>query len=325
MGLKKLCIFNFLMVLLLVFSTGAVCLADDEQENMSYFNNNLYQTKMRVDQKIFNLGGKLCGITYDNYNLYVARNGNEILKINIFGRTSIVCKLDDSNSSNDTYIRSLKFGKDGVIYAAASDRLLKITLDGKVTTIIYDPNIKPMGVELDQKGCIYIASEMKVFKYNPSLEKSLLIDCGEATTSFGLTDLKFDSKFKNLYVANYRDKQVYGYPINTDGSVGKQQLLFDSKVFTAKLIPSDSSLVANAYPGWLSVDGFGNLYISMENTGSILEIEASGSYILYKLDHKFSNSTIANRPYGGELYIVGSDDGKVHKMDLSDPYENNGD
>jgi hypothetical protein len=301
-----------LVLLILSLTTTIVCFADDEQIGPIF---NSYLTKTVSDERTYNLGGQLCAIAHDTHgNLYVAKNGDEIVKVNYYGKVKPVYKLDSLSSG--TYIRSLKTAKDGTLYVAATDRLFKIAPDGKATTLINDPDVKPTSVELDQKGNMYVISGMKVFKYNAALEKSLFIDCGGTRDlSLELTDLKFDFKAKNMYIANGQIKQVYKYPIQADGNAGKQQIIVDLNELGVKINPFNHAILGTVNPSWLAVNCFGDLYVSLENTGSILEISANGNYILYQIDPKFSNATIVNQMSEHKLYIIGKNDGKVHRID----------
>jgi hypothetical protein len=284
----------------------------------------LFNLKTAEDQELTYVDGKVYGITFDNNgNLYAAKNGNEIIKITPDGKAVTFCKLDPANSSEKTYIWSLQLGSDGLIYASAMDRLLKITLEGKVSTLFIDPSQKLMSVEFDLKGNLYVTSDTKIYKFTPSLEKSLFIDCGGTSGYLGLTDLKFDAGFKNLYVANYNDRQQYKYPLKADGTPGEKQIIFDTKWLVNKVgsaHPSWLNIASKAHPSWFSFDNKGNLYISLEDIYSVLKIGGDNSYTIYEINKSFFVSTIAFGQKGFDpkaIYTTGYKDGKIHKMDFS--------
>jgi sugar lactone lactonase YvrE len=305
-----------LVLLIISLNTAVVCFADDELNIVPNFNS--YLTKTVVNEKTFNLGGQLSAIASDTYgNLYVAKDGKEIVKISFSGKVKPIYKLDSNYLSQETKICSLKLAKDGTIYVAATDCLFKIAPDGQVKMLINDPDVKPVGVELDRNGNLYVISKMKVFKYNPALEKSLFVDCGGVNGSLGLTDLKFDAKAKNLYIANGRAKQVYKYPVQKDGRAGKQQIIVDLNELAAQINPFNSTALGKVNPSWLATDDFGVLYVSLENTSSILGIGTDGSYTLYKINPIFSNTAISNH-IGNKGFYITSNDGKVHRINPID-------
>jgi hypothetical protein len=187
-------------------------------------------------------------------------------------------------------------------------------------TLIMEPDVFPQGIEFDAEKNIYLTSGLKIFKYTPSLRKTVFIDRGKSIKGLALTDMKFDAGYKNLYVTNYAMQQMYKYPINSDGSAGEQITAFDGNILREGLgdqKPGWYSLLQNAHASWFSMDSSGNIYVSVENIYSILKIGTDDSYTMYEIDSPFFNSTIA---FGkgdfdnASLYTPGYDDGYIHKL-----------
>ena len=282
-----------------------------------------FALKQVENQELVTVGGRVYGITFDNRgSMYVAKNGNELVKITPDGKGVTFCQLDAANSSPSTYIWSLRLGKDGNIYAAAMDRLLKITPEGKAETMFQDPSLKLMSVDFDRQGNLYAASGTQIFKYTPALEKSLFIDCGGTSGYLGLADLKFDPGFNNLYVSNYNNQQLYKYPLKSDGTAGEKKVILDTKWLAAKVgsaRPNWYTIAGKAHPSWFSFDGQGNLYVSLEDIYSVLKIGTDNSYTIYEIEKSFFVSTIAFGKNGFEqksIYTPGYKDGSVHKLNF---------
>ncbi|MDP4095138.1 MAG: SMP-30/gluconolactonase/LRE family protein [Bacillota bacterium] len=268
-------------------------------------------------------GASTGGIAFDDGVMYVAKEGKEILKVMPDGSFSTLCsirdlpkgdiKSDPHMSFESPFIWDMVIGKDRNIYAAAADRILKISMDGKVTTLIKD-NFGGLfgasGIDIDNNGNIYVTDGCNINKYTRLLQKLVFIDGTkiQIDDSNPLTyafSLKFDPDCKNLYVGNRGPDGILKFPINSDGTPGK------ASIITQKTVTC---------PHTLAFDTNGNIYACPGHSGVVLFCDQGGKQKFYIANTEIDNATFAfgNKSFGeNTLYITSLTSGKVYKYDLN--------
>lgn len=262
-----------------------------------------------------NIKGSMgAGIFFDRKDrMLIAKKGG-IDQVTPDGTVSVFCDFSDIQSDNHYYFNSpLVWGmvtdREGNILAAAQDRILKITGDGNVTTLIadnFDGFSGASDIELDRQGNIYITNGSKIVRYDSDLKPTVFIDTdGQYITFFSI---KFDQMYNYLYVSDFNSKAVLKYPINPDGSAGEPIIL----VKTYKITSFGSGAPLNITFGPDSC-----LYISLDISSQVLRVKPNGDQELLKMDGLFMNHFIA---FGGEgfdensLYFSTFEGESVFKM-----------
>jgi hypothetical protein len=244
----------------------------------------------------------------DQGRMYVGRDG-AILKIASDGSVSRFCDLTGLPIGKDYYFHSplawqMLIDQDGGIIAAAQDRILRITPNGSVTTLIKsDFDAFVGGIARDKAGNLYISCGAKVFKFTPQLEKSVFLDAtggkipihwqgtdfDEEITSFHFLEL--DPDCRNLYVNEFDHSMLLKYPIRSDGTPGNPVVLLDA--YTDDLSQAPLNVVFGDK---------GNIYVSNDISARIFKIDANGAKTIITLPPKTRNHLIS---FGGKGFAPG--------------------
>jgi streptogramin lyase len=245
------------------------------------------------------------GVAIDaNGNLYIAATGqNQILK-ETFSGGSYVQSVIPTSALNAP--RGVAVDSAGDIYIAdtGNNRVLKETpapTGFKETTV--DTAQNPVAVTVDQDGHFDIV-------YGNGVFTGFRIDGYLGTGVSRVSGVAVDTS-DNLYI-------VSG---STPGSILKETLSGANYVSNTIAL---SGLDAPAGISGISVDGFGNLYVSYTDSNSVGQVvkltPSSGGYI---------QSAIAtqglSQPAGlavdpsGNIFIADSENGRIVKVDSSDP------
>ena len=268
------------------------------------------------------LGGKSAGgIVFDDNNvMYVAKEGKDIIKVTPDGKFETLCsirslpegdpKLDPHMSFISPFVWDMVIDKEKNIYAAAQDRILKITMDGKVSTIIKDDFgglFGASGIDVDGNGNIYVTNGNKINKYNKNLEKEVFID-GDTVKMDGAVlsyafSLKLDADCKNLYIGNRAPDSILKFPIEADGKAGTPSLV-TKNIYTC---PHKLALIDNI------------LYACPGHSGLILKNDLSGNQNFYIAGTEIDNASFAfgKKDFGQHIvYFTSLTSGKIFKYDL---------
>ncbi len=242
-------------------------------------------------EKFLELGGNLHGLAFDDAGfMYVCKNGKSIYKIAPDGTDSLFCTIDSTGHWEDThstYVWNFELGEDNHFYAAARNRILKISLDGEVTTLIKEQFTTTWGgvtgIELDNEGNIYVAYKNKIAMYSPSLEKTVLIE----SDSYEFISLEFDRDFKYLYSSGgklepWESKgKVYSFEVNPDGTLNDPVILFES---------------SDGRPEYIIIDKMNNIYSSIyagnRNQNNIVQISNDSSIAEFNIESITNNETM---------------------------------
>lgn len=148
---------------------------------------------------------------------------------------------------------SASFYRNGTLYLSDNGNGRIARLDGdKATTIAqFDIEVKPPqrpnDLVVDAKGNIYVTmtAQNQVFRVTPEGKASVAVD-GIASSN----GLILSPDEKTLYVAAYRPKEVWAYPVQEEGATGTGKLF-------ARMDDGDT-------PGadGMSIDSKGNVYCS---------------------------------------------------------------
>jgi sugar lactone lactonase YvrE len=246
------------------------------------------------------------GILCDNSgHMFVCKN-DELLTITPTGEVSRLVDLTTLPKGKDYYFHSpliwgMTFDRDGNIIAAAQDRILRISPDGAVATVVredFDGFIGASGVALDRRGNMYVTSGSRILKYTPQMEKSVFLDTSRSKFTLNWEGLSFDLEIKtlsfisfdpaceNLWVSDFRSSTLLRYPIDKDGKPGDPAIVFDA--YTDDL----SEAPLNALFGEK-----GSIYVSNDISSQILKVDAAGKKEIIRFPGKLRNHLIA---FGGK-------------------------
>lgn len=216
----------------------------------------------KVSAKVFAVGfAGADGITIDySGNMYV---GNR--RSNVISRVSPKGKVENFVELACEELLCMTVDQKNNIYAAGKDKVFRISPAGEVEELAGDFTCAD-DLRLDEQGNLYITDsfENRVYKLTPQLEKSIFIDSDisqeELTTAWHITGITFDSNYQYLYIARMQKGEILRYPINSDGTAGKPEVV-------AKGLEE---------PDHLDMDADGRLYVTLFRTGSLIRIDQGG-------------------------------------------------
>ncbi len=215
------------------------------------------------------LPAQIIGMTFDsNSDMYVGtiENGAQkrILKITHDG------KISTFKSIECLAIEFLKTGRNDTVCASVitSDteggaQIVKIAQDGKIY-IFSEGFTQPVGITFDLDDNMYVIDAMtkKVYRINPSKEKTVFIDLG---MDHNIPDnfyhgIDFDEECKHLYIAGLNTGStgnLLKYTINSNGD------------------PDEPEIINNHYSKHVVVHN--NVVYSTIESSSLLIIDENGS------------------------------------------------
>ena len=129
--------------------------------------------------------GIMHGIAFDGKgHMFVGRNGKEILKISPDGSISLFTVIREAEGhfiegSGHTFLYDMEFDAQGILYAAAEDRILKITENGEITPVVekkFTGNWGACGIALDKEGTVFYTFDNKIMKITPEGSIELFLD-----------------------------------------------------------------------------------------------------------------------------------------------------
>ncbi len=146
----------------------------------------------------------------------------------------------------------LDMDEEGNFYIPLGDHVVKVTPAGEVISLF---TCSSMGIKraidlvLDSLNNMYIADDIqdKIFKIDSLLTPTVYIDNQlEKDQEYSLSDIFFDSDFKNMYLVECARGRILKYPINEQGLPGTAEILYENlrigQLFNLALA-QDSTLV----------------------------------------------------------------------------------
>jgi hypothetical protein len=272
-------------------------------------------SSVNVWEEFCSIGSDVCGgILFDKGGSMLVARQLGLDKITPEGTITTLCDFSVLEKGKDYYFRSpfiwdMKYDNDNNIIAAAQDRIIKITEDENVTTLIredFNGFLGASGLEIDKEGNIYVVSGGKVFKYSTDLNKSEYLSTSDYQSFFSIA---FSPDFNYLYLTDFYTKALIKYEINPDGSVGKgteivREPVKNSDVYGAPLnmIFSDSC----------------NMYVSIDGMAKILRIDQNDNLTLIDMNEPVRNHiiTFGNKEFGEDFLYFTTYGDKVCKIQM---------
>jgi sugar lactone lactonase YvrE len=275
------------------------------------------EEKENVWEEFCKLDTGVCGgILFDKEgNMLVGRPG-ALDKVSPDGTVTTLCDLSVLEKGRDYYFKSpfiwdMKYDKDNNIIAAAQDRIVKITNDGRVTDLIkedFSGFLGASGLEIDQEGNIYVVSGGKVYQYSPDLVKSEFINSSDYDSFFSIA---FSPDDNYLYLSDFHSKALVKYEINSDGSAGECVEIVREPVKDSYSYGSPLNMI---------FDDNGNMYVSIDGMANILKVDQNDNYSLINMNKPVGNHiiTFGNIEFGEDLIYFTSYSSKVYKFKLDE-------
>ncbi len=273
---------------------------------------------VEVWKEFCNIGYDVCGgLLFDKKgNMLVARQkGLEMVnKEGVVTPLYDFTELDKDNTCKDYYFQSpfiwdMKYDNDNNILAAAQDRIIKISEDGNVSTLIredFNGFLGASGLELDKEGNIYVVSGDKVYKYSKELDKTEFISSDTYQSFFSIA---FSPAYKYLYLTDFFTKALIKYEVNSDGSIG------NSHEIIREAIPNSEAFGA---PLNMIFDDSGNMFVSIDGMAHILRIDKDGYISLIDMIEPVRNHIImfGNESFGEEYIYFTTYGDKVCRIKI---------
>lgn len=206
------------------------------------------------------------GIMFDNQGgMFITRKGLGILKVTPDANVTVFTSLDRLKDKTErTHIYSMALGKDNTMYAAACDRIIKITPDGDMETLIEEDFSGQWGacdVKVDREGNIYVVHGVKVDRYSGSLKKMPFIDGEKDKVKLSAAvGIDFDKDYKNLYLGDVFGKKIVKYPLDSADSA-REPLGID---------------LGNKNPEYVTVSECNEAFVSLPGGGGLAKVGADG-------------------------------------------------
>ena len=189
--------------------------------------------------------GLFHGIAFDGKgHMFVGKNGKEILKVTPDGEISVFTVIEEADGyfiegPGHTFLYDMEFDSQGTLYAAAEDRIIKISADGKITKMLeenFTGNWGACGIAVDQQKNVFYAYDNKIMKLTPSGKNELFFDGGKTSPPMvAIVGVDFGPDDKNLFACDGKlgAGKLVKIPVNSDGTAGRVELLYqDQKVNT---------------------------------------------------------------------------------------------
>ncbi len=240
------------------------------------------------------LDTKVCGgILFENDGAMIVAKPFGLDKVFPDGTVEAFCDFSSLEDRKDYYFPSpfiwdMKYDSNNNILAAAQDRILKISSDGAVKTLIredFNGFLGASGLELDKEGNMYVLNGGAVYKYPPDLQKTLYLESEEYNSFFSIA---FSPDGKYLYLTDFFTKALVKYTLNPDGTLG------EGKKIASEPVKNSGDFGA---PLNIIFDQCGNAYTSIDGMGHILMIDNDEKQSLINMNVFVRNHIIA---FGGK-------------------------
>lgn len=145
----------------------------------------------------------------------------------------------------------MEFDAGGMLYAAAEDRILRISGDGAIIPIVekkFTGNWGACGIALDKEGTVFYAYDNKIMKITAGGSGELFLDGSRTSPPLeAIVGIDFAPDYRNLFVCDGKLEagKLARIPMNTDGGAGSIELLYhDPKVNTEYMaFDKDSNII----------------------------------------------------------------------------------
>jgi len=234
-------------------------------------------------------------------NVFVSIAKSMMKKVDIDGNTSQFCATGFLKASYMT------FGPDSNLYASVeAGRVKKIAkFDSKGNESVFASLAgKPSGLDFDSDGNIWVAAEKEIYRIDPN---------GAIENKATMTvDLMYLQVYDNTLYVSYIDEnagenKILGMPINIDGSLGTEEVVFDAAadywdndVEVLSFIFDDSGLMylgtnANTNPVRvydLNTNTVEELFDGLISSGDVYDLVWGSKNFFYAVQQYFDNSGI---------------------------------
>lgn len=224
-------------------------------------------------EEFVKIEGLLHGIAFDGQgHMFIGKNGKEILKVSPSGSVSRFTEIEEAEGSfiegpGQTFLYDMEFDNQGYLYAAVEDRIVKISPDGEVLTLVkekFSGNWGACGIALDQKGGILYAFDNKIMRLTPDGDNELFLDGGQCTPPFkAVVGIEFAPDYQHLFACDGKlgSGKLVKIPILSDGSAGPVELLYDNERQNIE---------------YIAIDKRSNIIIKGPWSASFIRIEKNG-------------------------------------------------
>ncbi len=202
-------------------------------------------------EEFVKIEGLLHGIVFDDRgHMFVGKNGKEIIKVSPDGTISLFTEIKEADGyfiegPGHTFLYDMEFDSQGLLYAAAEDRILKIFKDGKIATLAeekFSGNWGACGIALDQNDNIFFAYDNKIMKLTPEGKTELFLDGGQTRPSLSaIVGIEFAPDHRHLFACDGKlgSGKLVRISISSDGSPGTVDLLYHDKKLNTEYIAFD--------------------------------------------------------------------------------------
>jgi sugar lactone lactonase YvrE len=234
----------------------------------------------------------------DDGNFFVSNSGDKtIVKINSDAGKTHFTDIDCPE------LNGLMMNKDNTLLAACGNKVIKIDMNGN-KTIFAEGFKKAYSCTADNYGNVYIldALDNKIIKITGNGTKSDFISgiaFNYTKDKLLITNLVFDKDYKYLYVSAVIDNKIYKYPINSDGTAGKSQLV--------------ASLQG---PNYLAIDKDNNIFATTFYDAALIKIQDGKPVTIAKgMFSSPSGMVFGNEKMGGNsIFIADKAQNKIFRV-----------
>jgi hypothetical protein len=223
--------------------------------------------------------GIMHGIAFDGRgHMFVGKNGKEILKVLPDGTMSVFTTIEEAeghfiDGPGHTFLYDMEFDKQGMLYAAVEDRILKITRDGNMAALVekkFPGNWGACGIALDQKNTVFYAFDNKIMKITPEGKSKLFLDGGRTAPPLeAIVGIDFSPDFKSLYACDGKlgSGKLVKIVVQADGEAGDVELLYQSQKFNME---------------YMAVDNQSNIIIKGPWSAAFIRLQSNGNVETFK-------------------------------------------
>jgi len=202
-------------------------------------------------EEFIQINGLLHGIVFDDKgHMFVGRNGKEILKISPEGSVSLFSDIKEADGffvegPGHTFLYDMEFDTQGHLIAAVEDRILRISKDGKYTTLVekkFPGFWGTCGIAVDLNNNIFYAYDNKIMKLSPDGTNEMFLDGGQSDPALkAIVGIEFSPDFRHLFACDgkHLSGKVIKISIRTDGNPGPIELIYQKENFSTEYIAFD--------------------------------------------------------------------------------------
>ncbi|MEN6316372.1 MAG: SMP-30/gluconolactonase/LRE family protein [Clostridiaceae bacterium] len=243
--------------------------------------------------------GNLHGIAFDHSsNMFIGKDSKEIIKVTPDGKFSCFAEITSDVLLNMTV------GNDDCLYIVAKTKVYKVTDDGKAELLFEEKEFTQEfgghNIIFDSEGNMYIPYLNTIYKYTPSLQKSVFLDGSKGDITFSLiAGMAFDKEEKKFYVSDPQRNNVVRYNVNSEGNLDSP-CVFEN-------IPCSEYIVIDCYDNAYIGDYTGSFITRITKDSSVEKIVLSGSYDCNTIafgNKGFGSQTLYGTSHAGKLFKI---------------------